>query len=76
MTAVALFVPLGSAELQQILIQKVALQLNLTMTTELAQHWANPKHVEYLEWASQGRTIQELREKVAEKLEKSKAELS
>ena len=68
-TAVAPFVPLGSVELQQILIQKVALQLNLTMTTKLAQHWTNPKHVEYLEWASQGKTIQTLSSRGAKVVE-------
>ncbi|KAI2501642.1 hypothetical protein MHU86_12840 [Fragilaria crotonensis] len=68
-TAIAPFVPLGSAELQRILIQKAALELNLTMTTELAQHWTSPRHVEYLEWTSQGRTIQTFSTRGAKALE-------
>jgi DNA polymerase III delta prime subunit len=68
-TAIAPFVPLGSEELQQILIQKTALELNLTMTTELAQHWTSPRHVEYLEWTSQGRTIQTFSTRGAKALE-------
>jgi hypothetical protein len=57
-TAVAPFLPLSPVDMQQILIQKAHAMLNITITPQLAQQWTSPKHVEYLEWTSQGRTIQ------------------
>lgn len=68
-TAVAPFLPLGPKDMQQILIQKANAILNITLTSELAQQWTSPKHVEYLEWNSQGRTIQTFSTRGAKVLE-------